>query len=277
MSQGKFHEAKTALQYFRGIDNDVDSEIKELKENVRNYGRNKVTFKQLFTTRKTVKPLIVAFGLMIFQQMSGIYPILFYAEKIFQKFAISLHLPSATIIQGLCFVTSMYFSTVFLKKFRRRVLLLISFALMALSLGTLAMCYNFKPSKLSAHNTWVTLSALCLFVSVYAVGAGPIPWLMLREIFAPNVRRRATALTAGVHWFFAFGVTTLHQNLVHMISPGWTFWHYAVTSLIGTIFVYFFVPETKGKTLEEIHNEFDGIHKSKRHRHVIEVETVSVQ
>ncbi|CAF4958623.1 unnamed protein product [Pieris macdunnoughi] len=277
MSQGKFPEAKAALQYFRGIDNDVDSEMKELKEYVRNYGRNKVTFRQLFTSRTTIKPLIVSFGLMIFQQMSGIYPILFYAEKIFKNFAISLNLSSATIILGFCFVTSMYFSTMFLKKFRRRVLLLISFTLMALNLGTLAMFYHLKASNLSAHNTWVPLSTLCIFVSVYAVGAGPIPWLMLREIFAPNVRRRATALTAGFHWFFAFGVTKLYQSLIHLVSPGWTLWHFAVTSLIGTIFVYFFVPETKGRTLKEIHNEFDGIHKRKRHRHVIEVETVSVQ
>ncbi|CAK1541159.1 unnamed protein product [Leptosia nina] len=276
ISQGKFSEAKAALRYFRGIDNDIEDEVKELKEYVRNYGKNKVTFRQLFTTRTTVKPLVVSFGLMFFQQMSGIYPILFYAERIFKNFAISLNPPSATIILGFCFVTATYFSTMFLKKVRRRVLLLISFTLMALSLGTLAMFYHLKASNLSAHNTWVPLSSLCLFVSVYAVGAGSIPWLMLREIFAPNVRRRATAITAGVHWFLAFGVTKLYQNLVHLVSPGWTLWHFAVTCLIGTIFIYFFVPETKGRTLEDIHNEFDGIHKRRRHRHVIEVETISV-
>ncbi|XP_045506487.1 facilitated trehalose transporter Tret1-like [Colias croceus] len=274
MSQGKFGEAKTALRYFRGIDNDIDAEIKSLKEYIRNYGKNKVTFRKLFGTRTTIKALVVSFGLMIFQQMSGIYPILFYAEKIFKTFAISLNPPSAAIILGFCLVSSTYFSTMFLKKVRRRVLLLISFTAMALSLGTLAMYYHLKASNLSANNTWVPLFTLCMFVSVYAVGVGPIPWLMLREIFAPNVRRRATAITAGFHWFLAFGVTKLYQNLVQLVSPGWALWHFAVTSLIGTIFVYFFVPETQGRTLEEIQNEFDGIHKRKRHRHVIEVETV---
>ncbi|XP_038219545.1 facilitated trehalose transporter Tret1-like [Zerene cesonia] len=274
MSQGKFGEAKAALRYFRGIDNDIDAEIKSLKEYIRNYGKNKVTFKKLFSTRTTIKALVVSFGLMIFQQMSGIYPILFFAEKIFRKFSISLNPPSAAIILGFCLVSSTYFSTMFLKKVRRRVLLLISFTAMALSLGTLAMYYHLKPWNVSTNNTWVPLFTLCMFVSMYAVGVGPIPWLMLREIFAPNVRRRATAITAGFHWFLAFGVTKLYHNLVQLVSPGWALWHFAVTSLIGTIFVYFFVPETQGRTLEEIQNEFDGIHKRKRHRHVIEVETV---
>ncbi|CAH2059723.1 unnamed protein product, partial [Iphiclides podalirius] len=275
MSQGKYIEAKAALRYFRGIDNDVNSEIKALKEHVLNYGKNRVTFKELFTTRTTVKALIVSFGLMIFQQVSGIYPVLFYAEKIFKTFSVSSMLPGASIILGFCLVSSTYFSTMLLKKVRRRVLLLLSFMLMAFSLGSLGIYYHLKASNLSANSTWVPLLTLCTFVSVYAAGVGPIPWLMLREIFPPNVTRRATAITAGFHWFLAFGVTKLYQNLVDLVHPGWALWHFAVTSLIGAIFVYFFVPETKDKTLLDIQNEFDGIHKGKKHIHVIELESIS--
>ncbi|XP_050681830.1 facilitated trehalose transporter Tret1-like isoform X2 [Leptidea sinapis] len=274
ITQGKYVEAKTALRYFRGIDNDVDSEIKVLKEFIRSHGRNKVTIKQLLSSRTTIKALVVSYGLMIFQQLSGIFPILFNAEKIFKSFSISLNPPSAAIILGFCLVSSTYFSTTFLKKIRRRVLLLISFTAMSLSLGLLAIYYHLNVSNLSNNSTWVPLFTLCLFVSVYAVGVGPIPWLMLREIFAPNVRRRATAVTAGFHWFLAFGVTKLFQNLVHIVSPGWTLWFFALTCAVGTIFVYFFVPETKDRTLDEIQDEFDGIHKRRKHRHVIEVETI---
>ncbi|XP_034837221.1 facilitated trehalose transporter Tret1-like [Maniola hyperantus] len=280
MSQGKFSEAKAALRYFRGIDNDVDGELKAIKESLRSYARNRITFKQLFTTRATAKALVVSFGLMIFQQMSGIYPVLFYSEIIFSTFANPLYAPEATyipsIILGFCLVSSTYFSTMFLKRVRRRVLLLVSFSAMALSLGCLAVYYHLKASNLSSSKTWVPVFALCMFVSVYAAGVGPIPWLMLREIFPPNIRRRATAITAGFHWFLAFGVTKLYQNLEETVKPGWALWHFAVVCIIGTIFVYFFVPETKGRTLEEIQNEFDGIHKSKPHRHVIQVETAVV-
>nr|XP_026499441.1 facilitated trehalose transporter Tret1-like isoform X2 [Vanessa tameamea] len=273
MSQGKQSEAKAAFKYFRGIDNDVDAEIKVLKEQIRSYAKNRVTFKELFSSKATLKALFVSFGLMIFQQMSGIYPVLFYAENIFKTFAISLNPPGAAIIMGFCLVSSTYFSTMFLKKVRRRVLLLVSFAAMAVSLGSLAIYYHLKASNLSESNTWVPLFTLCIFVSVYAAGVGPIPWLMLREIFPPNVRRRATAITAGFHWFLAFGVTKLYQNLVDMVRPGWTLCHFAVTCVIGIMFVYFFVPETMGRSLEEIQNEFNGIHKRRKHTHVIEVET----
>lgn len=275
MSQGKYHQALAALRYFRGIDNDIDSEIKALKERIRNSAKIKVTFKELFGTRSNVKALIVSFGLMVFQQMSGIFPVLFYAKTIFEKFAISLNPPSAAIILGFCLVSSTYFSTMLLKVVRRRVLLMVSFAAMAVNLSCLGIYYHLKASNLSPSSTWVPLFTLCLFVSFYASGVGPIPWLMLREIFPPHMTRRATALTAGFHWFLAFGVTKLYQNLVDMVKPGWTLWAFAITCIIGIIFVYFFVPETKDRTLQEIQNEFEGIHKKRKHRHVIEVESVS--
>ncbi|KAJ2940007.1 hypothetical protein O0L34_g14038 [Tuta absoluta] len=271
ISQGKFAEAKTSLRYFRGIDNDIDAEMKEIKENIRYNLNNKVTFKQLFSRRITVKALVVSFGLMIFQQLSGIYPILFYADSVFKPFDMSLNPPGGAIILGFCFVSSTYFSSVLLKNIRRRVLLLVSLTSMAVCLGSLATYYHLKASNVTASSTWVPLLTLCVYVITYAVGIGPIPWLMLREIFPANVTRRATAITAGFHWFLAFGVTKFYQNLIEKVSPGWTLWHFAVTCLVGTIFVYFFVPETKGRTLEEIQDEFDGIHKTKRHRHVIEV------
>lgn len=271
ISQSKSNEAKAALRYFRGIDNDVDAEIKGIKEYMRGTAKNKVTFKELFTTRATVLGLIVSFGLMIFQQLSGIYPVLFYARKIFETFSISLNPPNAAIILGFCLVSSTYFSTMLLKIIRRRVLLMLSFSLMAISLGCLAIYYHLKASSLSTSSTWVPLLTLCLYVSLYAAGVGPIPWLMLREIFPPNATRRATAITAGVHWLLAFGATKLYQNLVEMVGPGWTLWHFAVTCVIATIFVYFFVPETKDRTLDDILSEFEGIHKRKKHRHVIEL------
>ncbi|XP_039760786.1 facilitated trehalose transporter Tret1-like isoform X2 [Pararge aegeria] len=280
LSQGKSSEAKSALRYFRGIDNDVDGELKAIRETLRNFAKNRVTFKQLFTTKATVKALVVSFGLMIFQQLSGIYPVLFYSEMIFCSFANPLYDREATyipsIILGFCLVSSTYFSTMFLKRMRRRVLLLCSFTGMALSLGSLAIYYQLKASNLSTSKTWIPVLALCIFVSVYAAGAGPIPWLMLREIFPPNVRRRATAITAGFHWFLAFGVTKLYQNLEKMVQAGWVLWNFAVICVIGTIFIYFFVPETKGRTLEEIQNELNGIHKRRAHRHVIQVETIAV-
>ncbi|KAL0860763.1 hypothetical protein ABMA27_009308 [Loxostege sticticalis] len=275
MSQGKYHEAKAALRYFRGIDNNIDAEIKELKENVRNYGKLRVTFKELLTTKITVKALVVSFGLMIFQQMSGIYAVLFYAQYIFNAFQISQNLPGAAIILGFCLVSSTYFSTMLLKTVRRRVLLMISFSVMALSLGILAMYYHLQMSQVMESSTVIPLLALCLFVSVYAAGVGPIPWLMLREIFPRAATRRATAITAGCHWLIAFTVIRMFQTLIKKVRPGWTLWYFSSICVIGLIFVYFFVPETKDRSLEEIQNEFEGIHKKRKHRHVIEVESVS--
>lgn len=274
MSQGKTNEAKTALRYFRGIDNDVDGEIKQIKEYLRSYARNKVNFQHLLQNRATVKAFVVSFGLMIFQQIGGIFPILFYAERIFKTFSLSMNPPGAAIILGFCLVSSTYFSTLLLRLIRRRALLILSFISMSLSVGSLAVFYNLKAPNLST-NTWVPLFTLCAFVSTYAAGVGPIPWLMLREIFPSNVTRRATAITAGFHWFLAFLVTKLYQNMIDMVRPGWVLSHFAITCLFGALFVYFVVPETKDRSLQEIQDEFRGIHKKKKHTHIIEVESVS--
>jgi hypothetical protein len=275
MSQGKYNEAKAALRYFRGIDNNIDSEIKDLKEQMRNYSAMRITFRELFSTKATLKALVVSFGLMVFQQMSGIYPVLFYAQYIFNTFSVSQNLPGAAIILGFCLVSSTYFSTMLLRTIRRRVLLMISFAAMAMSLGSFAIYYHLQVSNIFESGTWIPLFTLCMFVSVYAAGVGPIPWLMLREIFPRHATRRATAITAGFHWFLAFGVTKMFQHLVKRVGPGWALWYFSSICIIGLIFVYFFVPETMGRTLEEIQNEFDGIHKKRKHRHVIEVESLS--
>ncbi|KAI5631231.1 sugar transporter domain-containing protein [Phthorimaea operculella] len=88
ISQGKSAEAKASLRYFRGIDNDIDAEMKEIKENIRYNLRNKVTFKQLFSRRVTVKALVVSFGLMIFQQFA-VY-ILFFLLTPFLSLSICL-------------------------------------------------------------------------------------------------------------------------------------------------------------------------------------------
>lgn len=273
MSQGKQSEAKAALRYYRGIDNDVDAEIKALKEYIRNYTKHRVTFKELFNTRATAKALVVSFGLMIFQQLSGIYPILFYAQKIFISFKVSMSPSGAAIILGFFLVSSTYFSTMLLNKIPRRVLLIFSFTTMAVSVGSLAIYYQLRVSSLMDSSIWVPLLTLSIFVSVYAVGVGPIPWLMLREIFPPNVTRRATAITAGFHWLLAFAVTKLYQNMDDNLRPGWTLWHFAINCIFGALFVYFFVPETKDRSLTDIQNEFEGIHK-RTHTHVIEVESV---
>lgn len=147
---------------------------------------------------------------------------------------------------------------------------------MALSVGLLGVFFHVYSVGSNTKNSWMPILCLSFFVSFYSVGVGPIPWLMLREIFPTNIRRRATAISAGVNWFFAFIITKVYQNMIDSVETGWVLWNFAMVCTVAAIFVYFMVPETRGKTLEQIQKQLTGSGVQKRHRHIIEFETITM-
>jgi fructose-specific phosphotransferase system IIC component len=98
------------------------------------------------------------------------------------------------------------------------------------------------------------------------MGFGPIPWIMLGELFPSNVKGVASAVTAASSWILAFTVTKAFQNMLDLLGSPITFWLFAVMCIAGTVFTAVIVPETKGKDLEEIQLELSGKKKRKSER-----------
>jgi len=90
------------------------------------------------------------------------------------------------------------------------------------------------------------------------MGFGPVPWMMLGELFPSNVKGIASAVIAAFNWILAFAVTKSFQNLLDVLGSPATFWLFAAMCIAGTIFTVVFVPETKGKALEEIQLQLGG-------------------
>lgn len=103
-----------------------------------------------------------------------------------------------------------------------------------------------------------------MFIIVFSMGFGPIPWIMLGELFPGNVKGIASAVTAAFNWMLAFAVTKSFQNLLDVLGSPVTFWLFAVMCIAGTIFTAVLVPETKGKDLEEIQLQLSGKKNSER-------------
>ena len=97
-----------------------------------------------------------------------------------------------------------------------------------------------------------------MFIIVFSMGFGPIPWMMFGELFPSNVKGIASAVSAAFNWILAFAVTKSFQNLLDLLGLPATFWLFAVMCIAGTIFTAVLVPETKGKDLEEIHLQLGG-------------------
>jgi len=92
----------------------------------------------------------------------------------------------------------------------------------------------------------------------FSIGFGPVPWLMMGELFASDVKAIAAPLSGTLNWLLAFVITKTFTNLNSLLGNGQTFWLFSGLSILGTIFVFFIVPETKGKSLNEIQKMLAG-------------------
>ncbi|KAK1142229.1 solute carrier family 2, facilitated glucose transporter member 10-like [Acipenser oxyrinchus oxyrinchus] len=105
---------------------------------------------------------------------------------------------------------------------------------------------------------WITLLSMMAFVSAYSVGFGPMTWLVLSEIFPAGLRGRAFAFTNCFNWAANLIVTLTFLDVIDALSLSWTFLLYGVIAVAAVVFVYLLLPETKGKSLEEIDKELSG-------------------
>jgi SP family facilitated glucose transporter-like MFS transporter 8 len=179
---------------------------------------------------------------------------------LFQDAGSDLKPSLATIIVGVIQVVATFISTLVVDRLGRRILLLISDFVMAICALLLGVYFYLKTETDTDVNSlgWLPLTSVCVFIIVFSLGYGPIPWMMVGELFAPQIKGFASSLSCVLNWILAFLVTRFYSDLKDEFGTHTTFWIFAVISAIGTVFVFFIVPETKGKTLDEIQKELGG-------------------
>ncbi|KAJ2347648.1 hypothetical protein GGF43_004710, partial [Coemansia sp. RSA 2618] len=106
--------------------------------------------------------------------------------------------------------------------------------------------------------TWLALASLIFYVALYAVGLGNVPWLIQSEIFAQGIRSKAGSIATATNWVSNFIISVTFLTMTLHITASGTFWLYAGILLIGLVFVFFMVPETKGLKLEDVQKLFVG-------------------
>ena len=155
---------------------------------------------------------------------------------------------------------STFASSMLVDRLGRKVLLLISIIIMSLSLTALGVFFFIQESNSKAASDlgWLPLSSLCLYIIAFALGFGPIPWLMLSEVYSKEVNGIASPLSGALNWSLAFFITATFGTISAGIGIGSTFWIFAGLSVIGSIFVFLIVPETKGKSMLEIQRTLAG-------------------
>ncbi|XP_054797685.1 sugar transporter ERD6-like 6 [Prosopis cineraria] len=252
---GMTEEFETSLQVLRGFDTDISVEVSEIKRAVASASRRTtIRFAEL-KQRRYWLPLMIGIGLLILQQLSGINGVLFYASTIFESAGISSS-NVATCGLGAVQVLATCVTLWLADKSGRRLLLIVSSAGMTISLIVVAVSFYIKDFLSDESSLYKILSIIAVvgvvaMVAAFSVGVGAIPWIIMSEILPLNIKGLAGSVATLANWFCAW-LVTLTANWLLDWSSGGTFTIYAVVCAFTVIFVTIWVPETKGKTLEEI-------------------------
>lgn len=142
----------------------------------------------------------------------------------------------------------------------RKILLLISIIVMTLTLISLGVFFFIDDNNKELAETlgWLPLTSLCIYIIAFAIGYGPVPWLMLSEIYTKEYNAIASPITGCFNWLLAFVITVTFGFISEAIGIGQTFWIFAGLSVLGTIFTFLLVPETKGKSMNDIQRILNG-------------------
>lgn len=201
------------------------------------------------------KPLVLAVMLMAFSQFCGINAIMYYSTKIFAAAGGSTNAAfTSSVWVGLINVVFTFVAIAFVDRAGRRPLLLIGTAVQAVALGLVGWMFHTGENGLSL--------LLCVigFIAAFSMAMGPIGWLFCSEIFPNKVRGRAMSIAAFTVWVSCYIVaqTFPMMNDSAAIGPAKTFWIYGGVSLLSFLFVLALIPETKGRTLEQIEKLWSG-------------------
>lgn len=197
---------------------------------------------------KTILPiLLMGFGLAILQQFSGSNNVTAYLQVIFQKANISIKdgLLNAVFV-GLVLLAFTILAILTIDRVGRKKLLLIGTSLMAIFLFILA--WSFNSTIVDGRLVFIVV---LLFIGTYAFTLAPVTWVLLSEIFPNYIRGKALSMTSAVLWLACFIVVFISPYLLK-VNPVVNFMIFGVFNLLGFFFTWRFVPETKGKSLEEI-------------------------
>ncbi|XP_077051377.1 solute carrier family 2, facilitated glucose transporter member 3a isoform X2 [Siphateles boraxobius] len=246
-------KARKALVRLRGYE-DVGKEMQEMKEESAKMAmEKKVTIPELFRTAAYRQPLLIAVMLQLSQQLSGINAVFYYSTGIFKSAGVTQPI-YATIGAGIVNTIFTVVSLFLVERAGRRTLHLIGLGGMAISALAMTIALLLKDIE---SLSYLSIAAVFGFVAMFEMGPGPIPWFIVAELFSQGPRPAAMAVAGCSNWTANFLVGVSFPKLEELCGP-YVFIIFMILLIFFFIFTYFKVPETKGRTFDEIACGFSG-------------------
>ncbi|XP_077158487.1 solute carrier family 2, facilitated glucose transporter member 3-like isoform X2 [Paroedura picta] len=246
-------KAKAVLQKLRGTP-DVSSDIQEMKdESTKMSQEKKVTIPELFRSPSYRQAILIAIMLQLSQQLSGINAVFYYSTGIFREAGVQKPV-YATIGAGVVNTVFTVVSLFLVERAGRRTLHLVG-------LGGMAVCAAVMTIALVLQNivswmSYISIIAILAFVALFEIGPGPIPWFIVSELFSQGPRPAAVAVAGCSNWTSNFLVAMLFPYAAQYCG-NYVFIIFIVFLVIFFIFTFFKVPETKGRTFDDISSGFE--------------------
>ena len=250
LSKQREDEAKAVFKKIEP-DQSVTKQIKEIKENLaaeKSSSNNKISFQSWM-----LMPIFVGVGMMFAQICTGINTIIYYTATIFQNagFASNTSAIYATIGVGAVNFVMTLVAIFFADRWGRKPLLYAGLWGMLIALICLGTAFRYG-DVLGESLRWVAVGSVVVYIACFAFSLGPIGWIMVSEVLPLKIRGFAMGVCTVANFTFNLIVVSSFPILTAKIGEGYTFWIFGVISVLCLLFVFFYVPETKGISLEKI-------------------------
>ena len=270
VAQGRNLEAHRVLCTLRGPRADIAREMRTLQKGIESQSEytwmdRLVMFKKI----EVLVPVILTVLLMFFQQFCGINVVIFYAGNVLQSAGLQPKEAdlAADFGVGIIQVLATFVSVILVDLLGRKVLLTFGGVLLALSTGVLGVYFFLHnhvcphehgsvPAYCEPHFGYLAAACLAVFIVGFSIGWGPIPWVMMSELAPLQVRGIVSGIAVTVNWGFAAIITGGFDGYEKAVRPYGAWWSFCFISILSVIFTLVFLPETRGKHLEDIEEHF---------------------
>ncbi|XP_030760089.1 facilitated trehalose transporter Tret1-like [Sitophilus oryzae] len=271
LAKGRTQEAEAALVKLRKKKAvEVQDEINEIMVAVEKDGQNGGGFKEFLRSQPAKRATIICIGLVLLQELSGIHPMMAYLKPIFQASGTTISPDLSTVIFGLSQISSNFITALVVEKIGRRILYMVSAVGCGIACALLGTYFFLQTKEVSLDSVfWLPLTCMVAYMIFFSMGLGPLAWSIVGEIFPSNVKGIGSGLTVCVSFTASFLVLFMFPIVTEAASMAAPFWMYTVVTVLGLIFVYYMVPETRGMTLAEIQDKLKSYAKKDKKKETV--------
>lgn len=245
----RIDEARLVLEKLGTDSGSIDEEIEAVKSSLE---LDNNSLQEPFLSKKYIKPIMLAVAIAMFNQLSGINAILYYAPQIFRMAGAGAEssMLQTIAVGGINLIMTMFAISV-IDSFGRKKLMLVGSVGYILSLSSVAWAFYTYGTNFTETGSLVVLISLMVFIASHAFGQGAVIWVFISEIFPNRVRARGQALGTFTHWFMAAAISWTFPMIAE-VSGGHIFAFYAFCMIGQLLWIIYIMPETKGISLEQI-------------------------